>query len=243
VVDMKWKNKIKKAGSTIKKGTINVAKKIKIAEKARRERISVLKLLTKEELREIKKKFDVEISPLFELTRDVYIDSIANSLSLEEIETALISIGADERVFNRVEDIKKDRKLRGRIVKKIFLKSKDEIKKAEKAVEKQDWSEIFNHIRSAIDLALREKFGFKKIYSMKIFISDAKLMGLKLPAYNDIYRYFDYGSKRLHEGEIHTSLEAEHALGFVKRFINELNTIEVTEKEINEFKNKCKVVE
>jgi len=49
-------------------------------------------------------------------------------------------------------------------------------------------------------------------------------------------------SKRLHDGLIHTPLEAENTLKFVTDFINELNSIPVDEKQLNEFKSKCEFV-
>jgi hypothetical protein len=253
---MSWKDKVKfglkKTGSLIKEGAITVAKEIERSETARQERITLLRLLEKDQLKEISKKFDIDAHP-FELlvfedekpsepTRDDYIDAVATKLSLEEIKTALISIKADKRIFDKLKEIEENRKMRERILKKKFLESKDELKKAREATDRGDWAEVLNHIRVAIDLAIKEKFGFKKIQPMSLFLKDAEAMGLQLPSYSLIYDYFDEGSKRLHNGLIHNPLEAESILNFVEKFINELNSIPIDENKLNDFKSKCKFV-
>jgi len=253
MIKMSWKEKIKKMGNALKEGAIIVVKEIERSEIARRERISVLRLLEKEQLKEISRKFDIDARNPFELygfdekpsepTRDDYIDAVVNKLSLEEIKTALISIKADKRIFDKLKEIEENRKMRERILKKKFLESKDELKKAREATDRGDWAEVLNHIRVAIDLAIKEKFGFKKIQPMSLFLKDAEAMGLQLPSYSLIYDYFDEGSKRLHNGLIHNPLEAESILNFVEKFINELNSIPIDENKLNEFKIKCKVVE
>jgi len=249
----KLKNGLKKTGSAIKKGAIILAKEIEANETARRERVSVLNLLDKEQLKEISKKFDIDVHDSLEFygfdekpsepTRNNYIIAIANNLSLEVIRTALTSINADERVFNKLKEIEEIRKMRERIVRKKFLEAKDELQRARDAINKSDWPEVLNHIRGAIDLSLKEKFGFKKIHPMSKFIEDARTLGLQLPSYEGIYGYFDFGSKRLHEGLIHTPLEAESAVKFVENFVDELNQIPVDENKVIEFKNKCRAVE
>lgn len=100
-----------------------------------------------------------------------------------------------------------------------------------------------NHLRPAIDLALKEKFGFKRIKGYRQFFDDAGKYGLRLPSYDMIYRYFDEASQRLHEGGVHTPWECQEALDFVAKFIDRLDLIDVSDKEINEFKKKSKSVE
>jgi hypothetical protein len=256
MITMNWKDKfkngLKKTGSLIKKGAITAYKEFEKSQIALDERVSILRLLEKEQLKEISKKFDIDAHDSLELaidekpsepTRDEYIDAIADKLSLEEIKTALISIKAEKRVFDKVKEVEKNRRLRESILKKRFLESKDEMRRAREAANKGDWPEVLNHIRVAIDLAIKEKFGFKKIQPMSLFIKDAETMGLPLPSHSLIYDYFDEGSKRLHNGLIHDPLEAKHVLNFVEDFINELNSIPVDENKLNEFKSKCKFVE
>jgi len=124
-----------------------------------------------------------------------------------------------------------------------YVKARDELSKAKNAVKEGNWEEVLNHIRPAIDLALIEKFGFKRIKGYKRFFDDAGKYGLPLPSYDMIYRYFDEASQRLHKGRVHTPWECQEALDFVAKFIDRLDLIDISDEEIEEFKKKSKSVE
>lgn len=124
-----------------------------------------------------------------------------------------------------------------------YIEARDELAKAKKAVKEGNWEEVLNHLRPAIDLAIKEKFGFKRIKGYKQFFNDAGKYGLTLPSYDMIYRYFDEASQRLHEGRLHTPWECQEALDFVAKFIERLDLIDVSEEEIKEFKRKSKSVD
>ena len=124
-----------------------------------------------------------------------------------------------------------------------YVSARDELEKAKKAVEEKKWDEVLNHLRPAIDLAIKEKFGFKKIQPMKQFLLDAEKYGFPLPSYAMLYDYFDEGSRRLHGGKLHTPWECERALNFVAEFIDRLDLIDVSQKEIEEFRKKSNTVE
>jgi hypothetical protein len=124
-----------------------------------------------------------------------------------------------------------------------YVQARDELKKAKQAVKDKQWDEVLNHLRPAIDLALKEKFEFKKINPMKQFLQDAEKFNLPLPSYTMLYDYFDEGSQRIHAGKLNTPFECQNALEFVAGFIDRLELINVTPKEIGEFKKKSKAVE
>jgi hypothetical protein len=91
--------------------------------------------------------------------------------------------------------------------------------------------------------ALKEKFGFKRIKRYGQFFDDAGKHHLPLPSFDTIYYYFDEGSQRLHKGKVHTPWECREALDFVAKFIDRLDSLDVSENEIEEFKKKSKSVE
>jgi hypothetical protein len=114
-----------------------------------------------------------------------------------------------------------------------YVKARDELEKAKQAVKDQKWEEVLNHLRPAIDLALREKLGFSRIHPMKQFLTDAEKYNLSLPSYSMIYDYFDEASQRIHGGKLHTPWECEKALGFVTEFIDRLDIIEISKADID----------
>ena len=124
-----------------------------------------------------------------------------------------------------------------------YLTARQELEKAKDAVKNRQWAEVLNHLRPAIDLAMKEKFGFKKINPMKQFLIDAEKFGLQLPTYTMLYDYFDEGSQRIHSGKLNTPYECQKALEFVAGFIDQLDLIDIKKGKIEEFKQKCKCVE
>ena len=126
---------------------------------------------------------------------------------------------------------------------KRFISAREELSLAKDAIDKEDWPDVITHLRSAIDLAIKEKFGFKKIHPMLQFLNNADKYDLPLPSYYLIYSFFDMGSKRLHSGVINTPFEAKEALRVVTNFVDQLDLIEIDQKIIDDFKKKCKFVE
>jgi hypothetical protein len=126
---------------------------------------------------------------------------------------------------------------------KKFVTAREEIGKAKEAVNDSRWEEVFNHLRPAIELALMEKFGFKKIHPMHNFIQCAEKEHLTLPAYTLLYEYYSEGNQRIHGGKLNTPFECKEALKFVARFVDQLDLIDIPKEKIEEFKQKCKCVE
>lgn len=117
-----------------------------------------------------------------------------------------------------------------------YIKARDELRKAKQALKNENWDEILNHLRPAIELAIKEKFSFKRISNMWQFLKDADKGNFPLPSYETIYNYYDQGSHRIHEGKLNTPWECEKALNFVSEFIDRLDLIDISEKDIEEFK-------
>jgi hypothetical protein len=117
-----------------------------------------------------------------------------------------------------------------------YVKARDELEKAKGAVKGKKWDEVLNHLRPSIDLALKEKFGFQKIFPMKQFLQDAEKHNFPLPSYALLYDYFDEGSHRIHEGKLHTPWECEKALNFVAEFIDRLDLVDISKEDIDKFK-------
>jgi len=127
-------------------------------------------------------------------------------------------------------------------IRKRFVTAKDELDKAVEIVADRP-EDAMGYLRTAIDLSIKTKFGFKKIIMMGRFFSDAEEFNLPLPSYTLIYIIYNEGSKRLHDGKIPTPFEASKAVNTVTDFIAELEKTIVSQEKINEFKNKCKYVE
>jgi len=124
-----------------------------------------------------------------------------------------------------------------------YVEARDELGKAKQAVKDRKWEEVLNHLRPAIDLALKEKFGLNKIHPMKQFLLDAEKYNLPLLSYSMIYDYFDEASQRLHGGKLHTPWECEKALSFVTELIDRLDVIDISKTDIDKFKKKSRTVE
>jgi hypothetical protein len=129
------------------------------------------------------------------------------------------------------------------ITRKTYVKARDELEKAIQAVKTSQWEEVLNHLRPAIDIAIKEKFGFNRINPMKVFLTDAESSNFPLPSYTMLYDYFDEGSHRIHSGKLNTPYECQKALEFVAGFIDQLELIDVPKEVVEEFKKKCRAVE
>lgn len=143
--------------------------------------------------------------------------------------------------WSKMKDIKYEDYILA-IKRRKYVKARDELEKAKQASKTGQWEEILNHLRPAIDLALKERFGFKDIRHMKSFLEEAEEFGL-LPAYEMLYLFFDEGSKRLHKGKIHTPLDCQTAVDYVAKFIDYLAIADISQEKIEEFKQKSRCVE
>lgn len=125
---------------------------------------------------------------------------------------------------------------------KKYVKARDEIARARELAETNP-EDVMGHLRTAIDLAIKERFKIKKIPFMKKFFEEAVRLDFHLPSYDIIYYYFYEGSQRLHSGKVHTSFEITEVTKTVSNFIDELELIQVTDDKIHEFAKNCKCVE
>ena len=78
---------------------------------------------------------------------------------------------------------------------------------------------------------------------MRQFLADAEKYGLPLPSYTMLYDYFDEGSQRIHGGKLNTPFECQKALEFVAGFIDGLEVINISQKDVDNFRNNSKAVE
>jgi hypothetical protein len=124
-----------------------------------------------------------------------------------------------------------------------YVSAREELRSAKQALKDGKYEDVLNHLRPSIELAIKERFGFNRIFPMKQFLKDADKYGLPLPSYQMLYDYYDEGSHRLHSGRLNTPFECQKALDFVDDFIDNLELINISQKDIDDFKNKSKAVE
>lgn len=125
---------------------------------------------------------------------------------------------------------------------KKYINAKESLAKARECLN-ENVEDVAMHLRTTIDLAIKERFNFSKIRPMKNFFKDADKYNFPLPSYNLIYGLFDEGSSRIHAGKGNTLFEAKQMVRIVTEFIDALKTITITNEEINDFKSKCDAVE
>lgn len=123
-----------------------------------------------------------------------------------------------------------------------YVTAREELEWAKQAIKERKYEGILIHIRAAIDLAIKERFGFKKI-RMWQFLNDAGDIGFPLPSYGMVYYFYDEGSDRLHSGKLNTPLECRQALEFANSFIEELELCDISQEQIDNFRKECKGVE
>jgi hypothetical protein len=123
---------------------------------------------------------------------------------------------------------------------KKFVTAREELEKARQAIERGEWDEVMNHIRSSMDIALKAKFGFKRILRMQQFLDDAQRFGLPVPSYDLLYHYYNMGSRRLHSGIVSPPFEAVQAVRFASDLIDALDLVQVDEQMVEDFKKKSK---
>jgi hypothetical protein len=86
------------------------------------------------------------------------------------------------------------------IKRRKYVKAREELQSAKQAVKDGKYEDVLNHLRPSIELAIKERFGFNRIFPMKQFLKDADEYGLPLPSYQMLYDYYDEGTHRLHSG-------------------------------------------
>ena len=123
-----------------------------------------------------------------------------------------------------------------------YVSAREELEWVKQAVKDGKYEDVLNHLRTSIELAIKERFGFTRI-SMKAFLIDAEKYNFTLPSYTMLYDYYDEGSHRLHSGRLNTPFECQKALDFVDDFIDNLELISISQKNIDDFKNKSTAVE
>lgn len=124
-----------------------------------------------------------------------------------------------------------------------YIKARECLERAKQAIKNGKDEDVFTNLRSAIELSVKERFGFTKIKSFYRFLKFADENGLYLPSIRMLYFYYNEGSSRLHAGRLHTPLEYQSSLIFVDNFIDRLELVKITKEEIDNFKKKCDCVE
>jgi len=126
-------------------------------------------------------------------------------------------------------------------MKRKVIKAKEELTKAEGNIVSKP-EDVLSNLRTVIELSIKEKFEFEKISNMKNFLEDARKFNLPLPSYSLIHAIYVEGNKRLHAGQINTEFELEESIKMVKNFIDKLDEIEISKKQIEDFKEKSHLV-
>jgi len=128
------------------------------------------------------------------------------------------------------------------IKRRKYVTAREELESVKQIIKEGKYEDILTHLRTSIELAIKERFGFTRI-TMKPFLTDAEKYDFSLPSYTMLYDYYDEGSQRLHSGRLNTPYECQKALDFVDGFIDRLELINISQEEIDNFKKKCRCVE
>lgn len=124
-----------------------------------------------------------------------------------------------------------------------YVTAREELEWVKQAVKDGKYEDVLNHLRTSIELAIKERFGFTRINKFWEFLQCADTSDFPLPSHDMLYFYYGGGSGRLHAGRLHTPFECQKALEFVDGFIDRLELINISQEEIDNFKKKCKWVE
>ena len=124
-----------------------------------------------------------------------------------------------------------------------YVTAREELEKAREMSKNGNYDEVLNHIRPALELALKERFGFQRFKRFWNFIEDAEKLNFPLPAFNMLYFYYGEGSGRLHAGKLNNPFECQTALAFASTFIEKLELVSITQQDIDNFKKNCQFVE
>jgi len=126
---------------------------------------------------------------------------------------------------------------------KKYVSARENLGKARENLAEGRVEDVTMPLRSAIDLSIKERFGFSKIHPMRTFFVDANKYDFPLSSYDLIYGLFDEGSSRIHEGKGSTVFEAKQMIRMVSEFIDSLDMINIPQEKIDEFKSKSNAVE
>jgi hypothetical protein len=124
-----------------------------------------------------------------------------------------------------------------------YITAREELETAKQMTKNGKYEEVLNHIRPALELALKERFGFQRFKNFWNFIEVAEKLNFPLPAFNMFYFYYGEGSGRLHAGKLNNPFECQIALTFASNFIDKLELVSITQEEIDNFKKNCPFVE
>jgi len=116
-----------------------------------------------------------------------------------------------------------------------YINARKHIQKARENLD-GNFEDVLYPLRTAIELSIKERFGFAKIHPMLTFLKDADKCGFPLPSYNSLYNIFDEGSNRVHGGMSGTVFELRLMITFVSQFIDALDTYDVPQEKIDEIK-------
>jgi len=124
-----------------------------------------------------------------------------------------------------------------------YVSAREELQWVKQAVKDRKYEDVLNHLRSAIELAIKERFGFKRFKNFYNFLVKADEYNFPLPSYEMLYYYYSEGSGRIHAVKLNTPFECQIALNFADGFIDRLELCNISPEKIDDFKNKSKVVE
>jgi hypothetical protein len=124
-----------------------------------------------------------------------------------------------------------------------YVTAREELGTAQQMTKNGKYEEVLNHIRPALELAIKERFGFAKFKNFWKFLIDADKLNFPLPAFDMLYFYYGEGSGRIHAGKLSNPFECKTALNFAEGFIERLELINISQQEIDNFKKNCKWVE
>ena len=124
-----------------------------------------------------------------------------------------------------------------------YITAREELVTAQQMTKNGKYEEVLNHIRPALELAIKERFGFTKFKNFLNFLIDADKMNFPLSSFDVLYFYYGEGSGRIHAGKLSTPYECHSALIFAEGFIERLETVNITPEQIEAFKKKCNWVE
>ncbi len=124
-----------------------------------------------------------------------------------------------------------------------YITAREELGTAQQMTKNGKYEEVLNHVRPALELAIKERFGFTKFKNFWKFLIDADNLNFPLPAFDMLYFYYGEGSGRIHAGKLSNPFECKTALNFADGFIDRLELVSISKEEIDNFKKNCSWVE
>ena len=124
-----------------------------------------------------------------------------------------------------------------------YITAREELETAKQMAKNGFYEEVLNHVRPALELAIKERFGFTRFKKFWSFLEVADKENFPLPAFDMLYFYYGEGSGRIHAGKLGNPFECQTALTFASNFIDKLELVSITQEEIYNFKKNCPFVE